>query len=113
MSPELMAKGPRTSQMADVAGKAPMASAPPVSPMTQNPKYSTTTTARPFTGNSQLPTFQMNNASADPMPVQQRFMTQPVYVNSMMMPNYQSSVGPTPMNVNNGWTVQFVFPQIP
>jgi len=31
----------------------------------------------------------------------------------MMMPNYQSSAGPTPMNVNNGWTGQFVFPQMP
>ena len=30
-----------------------------------------------------------------------------------MMPNYQSSAGPTPMNVNNGWTGKFVFPQMP
>jgi len=75
MPPELMAKGPRTSQMADVTGKAPMASTPLVSPMTQNPQYSTTTTARPFTRNSQVPTFQMPNASTDPMPTQQRFMT--------------------------------------
>ena len=57
MPPELMAKGPRTSQVADVTGKAPMASAPPSSPMIQNPQYSTTTTARPYTGNSQAPTF--------------------------------------------------------
>jgi len=112
MPPELMAKGPGTSQVADVTGKAPMTLAPPNSPMTQNPQYSTTTTARPFTGNSQVPTFQMPNASAHPMPTQQRFMTQPWYVNSMMMPNYQSSAGPTPMNVNNGWTEQFVFPQV-
>ena len=90
-----------------------MASTPPVSPMTQNPQYSTTTTARPFTGNSQVPTFQMPNASADPMPTQQRFMTQQGYVNSMMMPNYQPSAGPMLMNVNNGWTGQFVFPQVP
>jgi len=110
---ELMAKGPGTSQVADVTGKAPMASAPPNSPMTQNPQYSTTTTARPFTRNSQALTFQMPNASADPMPTQQRFMTQLGYVNSMMMPNYQSSAGPTPMNVNGGWTGQFVFPQMP
>ena len=88
MPPELMAKGPRTSQVADVIGNAPMASAHPSSPMTQNPPYSTTTTARPFTGNSQAPTFRMPNASADPMPTQQRFMTQPGYVNLMMMPNY-------------------------
>jgi len=31
----------------------------------------------------------------------------------MMMPNYQPSAGPMPMNVNNGWTGQFVFPQMP
>jgi len=113
MTPELMAKGPGTSQVADVTGKAPMASAPPSSPMTQNPQYSTTTTARPFTGNSQAPAFQMPNASTDPMPMQQRFMTQPGHVYSMMMPNYKSSAGPTPMNVNSGWTGQFVFPQMP
>ena len=57
MPPELMAKGPGISQVADVTGKGPLASAPPGSPMTQNPQYSTTTTARPFTGNSQAPTF--------------------------------------------------------
>jgi len=113
MPPEFIANNSGTSQVADMSGKAPMALAPLVSPMTQNPQYSTTTTARPFTGNSQVSTFQMPNASADPMPTQQRFMTQPGYVNSMMMPNYQSSAGPTPMNVNNGWTRQFVFPQMP
>jgi len=47
------------------------------------------------------------------MPTQQRFMIQPGYVNSMMMPNYQSSVGSMPMNVNSGWTGQSVFPQMP
>jgi len=113
MHREFTTKSPGTSQVADMTGKAPMASAPPSLPMAQNPRYSTTTTARPFTGNSQAPTFQMPNASAEPMPTQQRFMTQPGYVNSMMMPNYQSSAGPTPMNVNNGWTGQFVFPQPP
>jgi len=107
---EFMAKSSRMSQVADTTGKAPMASAPTRSPMNQNPHYSTTTTARPFTGNSQIPMFQMPNASADPMPTQQRFMTQPGYANSMMMPNYQPSAGPTPMHVNNGWTGQFVFP---
>jgi len=58
----------------------------------------------------------MPNASADPMPMQQWFMTQPGYVNSMMMPNYQSSAGPMSMNANSGlgrWTGQFVFPQMP
>jgi hypothetical protein len=57
MPPDFGANSSRTSQVAHTAGKAPMASAPPVSPMTQNPHYSTTTTARPFTGNSQIPTF--------------------------------------------------------
>jgi len=113
MPPEFMANSSGTSQAANMTGKAPKALAPPSSPMTQNPQYSTTTTARPFTGNSQVPTFQMPNASADPMPTQQRLMTQPGYVNSMMMPNYPSSAGPTPMNVNNGWIGQFIFPQVP
>jgi len=113
MPPDFGANSSGTSQAADATDKAPMTSAPPVSPMTQNPQYSTTTTAGPFTGNSQMPTFQMPNASVDPLPTHQRFMTQPGYVNSMMVPNYQPSAGPTPMNVNNGWTGQFVFPQMP
>jgi len=65
---EFMANSSGTSQAANMTGKAPMASAPPSSLMTQNPKYSTTTTARPFTGNSQVPMFQMPNALVDPMP---------------------------------------------
>jgi len=68
---EFIANSSGTSQVADMTGKAPMESAPPISSMTKNPQYSTTTTARPFTGNSQIPTFQMPNASADPMPTQQ------------------------------------------
>jgi len=72
MPPEFFANSSRTSQMADLAGKAPMTSAPPVSPMTQIPQYSTTTTTRPVTGNFQVPTFHMPNAnsSADPLPTQ-------------------------------------------
>jgi len=31
----------------------------------------------------------------------------------MMMPNYQSSAGPMPMNANSGWPEQQVFPQMP
>jgi len=54
----------------------------------------------------------MPNASVDPLPAHQRFMTQAGYVNPMMTPNYQPSVGPTPMNVNNRWRGQFVFPQM-
>ena len=80
--------------------------------MTQNPQYSTTTTAWPLTENFQMPTFQMPNASADLLPTHQRFMTHTGYVNPMMRPNYQPSAGPTLMNVNNGWLGQFVFPQI-
>jgi len=37
MPPEFMANNAGTSQVADMTSKAPMASAPPVSPMTQNP----------------------------------------------------------------------------
>jgi len=112
MPPEYL-KAPGTSQTTDLRGKAPMASAPPTMPMNQSPQYTTTTTARPYTGNSQAPTFQMPNASANSMLMQQRFVTQPGYVNSMIMPNYQSSVGPMPMNANNGWLGQQVFPQTP
>ena len=57
MPPDFMANSSGTSQVADVIGKAPMTSAPPLSPMTQNPQYYTITIARPFTGNSQMPTF--------------------------------------------------------
>jgi len=57
MPPDFVANSSGTSQVVDITGKAPMASAPPVSPMTQNPQYSTTSTARPFTRNSQMPTF--------------------------------------------------------
>jgi len=88
MPHEMMLKTPRTSQVADLTGKAPMALSPPNPPMNQSPQYTTTTTARPYTGNSQAPTFQMPNALVDSMPTQQRFMTQPGYVNSMMMPNF-------------------------
>jgi len=110
---EMMLKTPRTSQVADMRGKAPMTSAPPNPPMNQSPQYTTTTTTRPYIGNSQAPTFQMPNASADFELTQQRFMTQPGYVNSMMMPNYQPSAWPMPMNANSGWTGQLVFPHIP
>jgi len=70
MPPDLMAKSPGTSQVVDLTGKTPMASAPPNPPMNQSPQYSMTTTARPYSGNSEAPTFQMPNASADSMPMQ-------------------------------------------
>ena len=113
MPPEMMLKTPGTSQVADLTGKAPMASAPPNMPMNQSPQYTTTTTARPYTGNSQAPTFQMPNASVGSMPMQQKFMNQLGYVISMMMPNYQTSAGSMPMNANSGWLGQQVFPQMP
>jgi len=55
----------------------------------------------------------MPNASTDSMPTQQGFMAQQGYVNSMMMPNCQSSVGPMLMNANSGWSRPQVFPQMP
>jgi len=113
MPPEPTLKIPGTTQTADMRGKAPMASAPLNMPMNQSPQYTIATTARPYTGNSQAPTFQMPNASVDSMPTQQRFMAQQGYVNSMMMPNYQSSAGPMPTNANSGWTGQQVFAQMP
>jgi len=67
MPPEYLLKTPGASQAADMRGKAPMASAPPNMPMNQSPQYTTTTTARPYTRNSQAPMFQMPNASADSM----------------------------------------------
>jgi len=113
MPPEYSLRAPGTSQAADMRGKAPMASAPPNMPMNQSPQYTTTTTTRPYTGNSQALTLQMPNASAVSMPTQHRFMTQPGYVNSMMMPNYQTSAGSMPMNANSEWIGQQVFSQMP
>ena len=43
------------SQALEIAGKAPVPSTPPVSPMTQMPQYATTTTVRPVIGNFQIP----------------------------------------------------------
>ena len=44
------------------------------------------------------------NSSANPLPTQQRFMSHTGYVNPAMTTNYQ------PMNTNNGWTGQLIFP---
>jgi len=114
MTPEFFANSSGTSQVTDLAGKAPMTSAPLVLPMTQIPQYSTTTTARPITGNFQMPTFQMPNAnsSANPLPTQPRFVTQTCYANPAMTSNYQPSAGHMPMNANNGWTEQLFFPHV-
>jgi len=61
-----------TSQVTNLAGKAPMTSAPPVSSKTQIPQFPTTTTARPVTRNFQMPMFQIPNANslANPLPTQ-------------------------------------------
>jgi hypothetical protein len=52
-----------------------------------------------------MPSFQVSNASssANPLPTQQRFMSQTGYVNSAMTANYQPSASFVPMNTNNGW----------
>jgi len=60
MPPEFFANSSGTSQVPrvhDLARKAPMTLVPRVSPMNQNPQYSTTTTAKPMVGNSQIPAF--------------------------------------------------------
>jgi len=39
-------------------------------------------------------------------------MTQAGYVNPAMTTNYHPSAGLAPMNANNGWTGQFIFPHV-
>jgi hypothetical protein len=39
-------------------------------------------------------------------------MSQAGYVNPAMTTNYQPSIGLMPMNANNGWTGQLVFPHM-
>ena len=72
MPPEFLANNSRLSQAPDAVGKAPMPSAPLVSPMTQVPQHSTTTIVWPVVGNFQMPSFQVPNASssANPLPTQ-------------------------------------------
>ena len=112
MPSEFLANNSGTSQIPDIAGKAPMPLVPPVSPMTQVPQVSTTTIAWPVTGNFQMPTFQVPNASssANPLSTQQRFMSQAGYVNPIMIANYQPSASLVLMNANNGWLGQLPFP---
>jgi len=61
-----------------------------------------------------MPTFQIPdaNSSANPLPTQQRFVTQTGHANPAMTTNYQPSVGHMPMNANNGWTEQLFFPHM-
>jgi len=50
------------------------------------------------------------NSSANPLPTQQRFISQAGFVNPAMGTNYQPSANLGPMNTNSCWTVQLVFP---
>jgi len=111
LPPEFLANNSRLSQALDAAGKAPVPSAPPVSPMTQVPLYSMTTTVRPVGGKLQMLSFQVHiaSSSANPLPTQQRFMSQAGYVNPAMIANYQPSTSFVLMNANNGWLGQLPF----
>jgi hypothetical protein len=81
MPPELSAINSGLPQVFDVAGKAPVSSAAPVSPMTQVPQYATSTTMQPISGGFQVPWFQAPNtsSSASLLPMQKKApaMSQP------------------------------------
>jgi hypothetical protein len=64
MPPELSAINSGLPQVFDVAGKAPVSSAAPVSPMTQVPQYVTSITVQPISGGFQVPSFQAPNTSS-------------------------------------------------
>jgi len=49
------------------------------------------------------------SSSANPLPMQQRYMSQARYVNPAMTANYQPSASFVPMNANNGWLGQLAF----
>jgi len=59
-----------------------------------------------------MPSFQVPkvSSSANPLPTQQRFMSQAGYVNPAMTANYQPSASFVSMNANNGWIKQVPFP---
>jgi len=57
-----------------------------------------------------MPNVPNANSTANPLPTQHRFVAQTGYANPAIATNYQPSVGPVPMNANNGWTEQLVFP---
>jgi hypothetical protein len=120
MPPELSAINSGLPQVFDVAGKAPVSSATPVSPMTQVHQYTTLTTVQPTSGGFQVPSFQAPNTSpsASLLPMQQKapamnqprvqFMPQAVYANCYptMSASYQPSASFIPMSSNNGWSEQ-------
>jgi hypothetical protein len=105
MPPELSAINSGLPQVFDAAGKAPVSSATPVSPMTQVPQYATSTTVQPISGGFQVPSFQAPNtsSSASLVPMQQKapamsqpgvqFMPQAGYANCYptMSASYQPS----------------------
>jgi hypothetical protein len=63
MPPELSAINSGLPQVFDAAGKAHVSWAAPVSPMTQVPQYTTSTTVQPTSGGFQVPSFQAPNTS--------------------------------------------------
>jgi hypothetical protein len=120
MPPELSAINSGLPQVFDVAGKAPISSAAPVSPMTQVPQYATSTTMQPISGGFQVPSFQAPNtsSSASLLLMQQKapaisqprvqFMPQAGYANCYptISASYQPSASFIPVSSNNGWSGQ-------
>jgi hypothetical protein len=116
MPPELSSIRYELSQVFDAAGKAPVPSTPPVSPMTQVPQYATSTAVRSISGGFKVPSFQAPNTSSSTilLPTQEKaptmsqpgvqFMPQAGYVNyhPAMSTICQPSVNFVPMNSNNG-----------
>jgi hypothetical protein len=117
---ELSAINSGLPQVFDTAGKAPISSAAPISPMTQVPQYTTSTTVQPTLGGFQVPSFQAPNTSpsASLLPMQQKapamsqprvqIMPQASYANCYptMSASYQPSASFMPMSSNNGWSGQ-------
>jgi hypothetical protein len=120
MPPELFAISSGLPQVFDAAGKTPVSSATPVSPMTQVPQYATSTTVQSISGGFQVPSFQAPNTSSSAilLPMQQKapamsqpgvqFMPQAGYANCYltMSASYQPSTNFIPMSSNNGWSEQ-------
>jgi len=50
------------------------------------------------------------NTSANPLLTRQSFMSEASYVHQTVTTSYQPSAGLVPMNANNGWTGQLIFP---
>jgi hypothetical protein len=111
MPSELSAISSRLLQVFDAAGKPPVSSAAPVSPMTQVPQYATSTTVQLISGGFQVPSFQAPNTSSSAPAMSQprvQFMPQAGYANCYptMSASYQPSADFIPMSPNNGWSGQ-------